>query len=1159
MAPFRLYQACHNSSVSIASLQKATFRGQLFATFKDLENPRDYRKERAPWLLVAYNGIVWNLERLDELWPFISYLGEDVRKLALSMVGKDATLAFHSRNFDKAAECLSDLFTVALLDSEPLGCTVSTVVFWIALVVIASVVGVKFIIALLFGWGMQFLRVTKGAKMGVVRGKKNKAPEVSDETGWSLSRRNKRGKEIRRPNQGENAGGYPMSNIRRPRNDSISAHPLAPILKDLSDLQLPLTIADAELRDPSRMHVLIMVPCYSESAASIKSTLDSVADTTYPATHKSILVVADGIVHGKGNDVPTWESVIDMMELDPAFGEQDPRGGEGEDAMMLPYASLGEGDKCRNQAKVYAGWYKRDNVGNGSAGGGEQQEQQQQQEEGKSNRAKLKKSKVAAQVEDSDGDLSNGPTGTKNSKGHRVSIGPGVQADFGSSGDEAPKRHGTLRSIQSRKSGRIPMILIVKCGNEIEQQEYQAAMAEKEQHGRRSMGSKPGNSTPPPHHSSASAANMKPGNRGKRDSQILLLSFLSKLAFDDKMTELDFELFYKLWGITGVHPEHIQSVLFVDADTQIYRDSLSVLVSTMLSDDRIMGVCGETRIANPFVSWVTMIQVFEYYLSHHYEKAFESFFGTVVCLPGCFSMYRVRAKRLEKSGAPRRKQLRKGGEDGVVLVGGDSLGRGGDTLRRGHGRIGPRPRHFHVPILSSPDIVEEYAARDVSTLHKKNLLLLGEDRYLTTLMLRTFPKRKLVFSPLAVCRTVVPDKFRVLLSQRRRWINSTVHNLLELLLVRDLCGSFCLSMQFVIFMQLIGTVVLPAAVLFLLYLIVTFILARYGIANPLSGSATAASTQTLLLPFLLQFALLGLPAVLLITLGVAIRKPIYIFWMMCWLFAIPIWNFVLPLYAFWNFDDFGWGKTRSVVGENDTLKRRQRKRRKSKRDPETTASENFDATDSGEEGESVSSSDDGSTSSEEDHHDDGVPRLRHTESPIPEEEDGATTAQQASTEPSKHGKGSSISIVTPFGVSSSRRPSQPADPNEPTTTLGRRWTEWMRVRRRRAVRGGSVRVAPVAEPAWARGGANLVPVQGGDPFLVQNPPPVLVPVQPQPQPPQLLNQASMPRLVAVPHGMPPPDVPGMIAVPVVLVGTPQLGVRQGPSTSYRASYQGQAM
>lgn len=109
-----------------------------------------------------------------------------------------------------------------------------------------------------------------------------------------------------------------------------------------------------------------------------------------------------------------------------------------------------------------------------------------------------------------------------------------------------------------------------------------------------------------------------------------------------------------------------------------------------------------------------------------------------------------------------------------------------------------------VPIISSPDIVETYSENITDTLHKKNLLLLGEDRYLTTLMLKTFPRRKLIFVPQAVCKTLVPDEFRVLLSQRRRWINSTVHNLFELVLVNDLCGTFCCSMQFVVFIELIG-------------------------------------------------------------------------------------------------------------------------------------------------------------------------------------------------------------------------------------------------------------------------------------------------------------------------------------------------------------------
>jgi chitin synthase len=274
-----------------------------------------------------------------------------------------------------------------------------------------------------------------------------------------------------------------------------------------------------------------------------------------------------------------------------------------------------------------------------------------------------------------------------------------------------------------------------------------------------------------------------------------------------------------------------------------------------MADNMIMGVCGETRIANKRQSWVTAIQVYEYFISHYLVKAFESVFGGVTCLPGCFSMYRIKA----------RKDM----------------------------------DNDWVPILVKPEIVREYSQSEVHTLHQKNLLLLGEDRFLSTIMLRTFPRRKNIFLPQARCRTVAPDTFSVLLSQRRRWINSTVHNLMELVRVRNLCGTFCFSMQFVVFMDLVGTVVLPVAICLTGALIVN------SIITPPKSFQEA-------IPLMLLAAVLGLPAVLIL---ITTRKVIYVAWMMVYLLALPIWNFVLPVYSFWHFDDFSWGETRRVEGE----------------------------------------------------------------------------------------------------------------------------------------------------------------------------------------------------------------------------------------------------
>ncbi|KAH8119464.1 glycosyltransferase family 2 protein [Phellopilus nigrolimitatus] len=347
----------------------------------------------------------------------------------------------------------------------------------------------------------------------------------------------------------------------------------------------------------------------------------------------------------------------------------------------------------------------------------------------------------------------------------------------------------------------------------------------------------------------------KPGNRGKRDSQLILMNFFSRVTYNDRMTPLDFDLFRKIQVLMGVTPDFFEVCLMVDADTKVYPDSLKYLVNCMHHDQMIMGVCGETRIANKRQSWVTTIQVYEYFISHHLAKAFESVFGGVTCLPGCFSMFRLKARKAT-------------GDD-------------------------------WVPLITKPEIVREYSQSEVTTLHQKNLLLLGEDRFLTTCLLRTFPNRKMMFLPQAKCRTVVPDTFSVLLSQRRRWINSTIHNLMELVLVQNLCGTFCFSMQFVVFMDLLGTTVLPIAIALTYSLVVGMAL------DPPHNFEEA-------IPLIMLLAVIGLPGVLIL---ITTRKVVYVFWMMIYLIALPIWNFVLPVYSFWHFDDFSWGETRKVEGE----------------------------------------------------------------------------------------------------------------------------------------------------------------------------------------------------------------------------------------------------
>ncbi|KAK4454375.1 chitin synthase 6 [Podospora aff. communis PSN243] len=341
----------------------------------------------------------------------------------------------------------------------------------------------------------------------------------------------------------------------------------------------------------------------------------------------------------------------------------------------------------------------------------------------------------------------------------------------------------------------------------------------------------------------------KPGNRGKRDSQILLMSFLNRVHHRAPMNPLELEMFHQINNIIGVDPELYEYLLMVDADTNVREDSLNRLVAACANNSKIAGICGETSLQNEERSWWTMIQVYEYFISHHLAKAFESLFGSVTCLPGCFSMYRLR------------------------------------TADKGK------------PLIISDDVIREYSDCHVDTLHKKNLLSLGEDRFLTTLMTKYFPYMSYKFIPDAYCQTAAPEKWSVLLSQRRRWINSTIHNLAELMFLKEMCGFCCFSMRFVVMIDLFGTIILPATCVYLGYLI-------YAVATK--------TGQFPLISIIMIAAVYGLQALIFILK----RQWQHIGWMIIYIIAFPIYSFILPIYSFWNQDNFTWGNTRIVIGES---------------------------------------------------------------------------------------------------------------------------------------------------------------------------------------------------------------------------------------------------
>ena len=343
----------------------------------------------------------------------------------------------------------------------------------------------------------------------------------------------------------------------------------------------------------------------------------------------------------------------------------------------------------------------------------------------------------------------------------------------------------------------------------------------------------------------------RPGNRGKRDSQMIIMRFLTRVHYNLPMSPLELEMYHQIRNVIGVNPTFYEFMLQIDADTIVAPDSATRMVSSFLDDTRLIAVCGETALTNAKASFITMIQVYEYYISHNLSKAFESLFGSVTCLPGCFSMYRIRAAETGK------------------------------------------------PLFVSREVVDSYATIRVDTLHMKNLLHLGEDRYLTTLLLKYHSKYKTKYIFDAHAWTIAPDSWKVFLSQRRRWINSTVHNLIELIPMNQLCGFCCFSMRFIVFVDLLSTVVQPVTVAYIGYLIYLVV---------------SKTTVVPVTAFVLLGAIYGLQAVIFILR----RKWEMVGWMILYILAIPVFSFGLPLYAFWHMDDFNWGNTRVVAGEKGT-------------------------------------------------------------------------------------------------------------------------------------------------------------------------------------------------------------------------------------------------
>ena len=75
--------------------------------------------------------------------------------------------------------------------------------------------------------------------------------------------------------------------------------------------------------------------------------------------------------------------------------------------------------------------------------------------------------------------------------------------------------------------------------------------------------------------------------RGKRDSQLILMRFLNRVHYQSSMSPMEIEIYDHIKNNDGIHPFFYEFILMIDADTEVYPDSLMRLVSSMVNDSRV--------------------------------------------------------------------------------------------------------------------------------------------------------------------------------------------------------------------------------------------------------------------------------------------------------------------------------------------------------------------------------------------------------------------------------------------------------------------------------------------------------------------------------------------------------------------------------------------
>lgn len=200
-------------------------------------------------------------------------------------------------------------------------------------------------------------------------------------------------------------------------------------------------------------------------------------------------------------------------------------------------------------------------------------------------------------------------------------------------------------------------------------------------------------------------------------------------------------------------------LLTLDGDIDFKPNAVTLLVDLMKKNKNLGAACGRIHpVGSGPMVWY---QLFEYAIGHWLQKATEHMIGCVLCSPGCFSLFR-----------------------GKALM--------DDNVMKKYTTCSDEARH--------------YVQYDQ-----------GEDRWLCTLLLQR--GYRVEYSAASDAYTHCPEGFNEFYNQRRRWVPSTIANIMDLLgdAKRTIKINDNISLLYIFYqMMLIGGTILGPGTIFLM-------------------------------------------------------------------------------------------------------------------------------------------------------------------------------------------------------------------------------------------------------------------------------------------------------------------------------------------------------